>query len=94
MANAKLVASARSAFGKGAARQARRDGQVPSVLYSAGSEAQHIVVDAHEAFLVVKNNRTETIDLEVDGKVVAVSIKDVQRDSVGRVIEHIDFFVA
>lgn len=94
MANAKLVASARENFGKGAARTARRDGQVPAVIYSAGSEAQHILVDAHEAFLVIKKDRNSVVELEIDGKTVATSIKDVQRDSVGRVIEHIDFVSA
>lgn len=94
MANEKLVASARSVFGKGAARSARRAGQVPAVVYTAGGEAAHVTVDAHESFLIVKNNRNAVVELEIDGKVQNVVIKDVQRDAVGREIEHIDFVAA
>lgn len=94
MSDIKLVASVRENFGKGAARQVRRDGQTPAVIYSAGNEAKHIVVDAHEAFLVVKANRNAVVELELDGKAVSVTIKDVQRDAVGREIEHIDFIEA
>lgn len=90
----KLVASVRENFGKGAARTARREGQVPAVIYSAGSEAKHIYVDGHEAFLAIKNDRNSVIELEIDGKSVNTNIKDVQRDAVGRVIEHIDFVAA
>lgn len=94
MSEFKLVASVRENFGKGAARQVRRDGQTPAVVYSAGNEAKHIVVDAHEVFLIVKNNRNAVVELELDGKAVSVAIKDVQRDAVGREIEHIDFIEA
>lgn len=91
MSDFKLAASARTAFGKGAARQARRDGQVPAVIYSQGSAATHILLDGHETFLTVKNHRTSLISLDLDGDIKTVIIKDVQRDPIGRVIEHIDF---
>ena len=37
-----LVATARAGTGKGAARQARREGQVPGVVYGGGIDPQPI----------------------------------------------------
>lgn len=91
MSDVKLVASARTSFGKGAARQLRRDGHVPAVIYSHGSTAEHIYLDGHEVFLTVKNHRSSLINIDLDGDVKTVIIKDVQRDPIGRVVEHIDF---
>ncbi|WP_313278430.1 50S ribosomal protein L25/general stress protein Ctc [Timonella senegalensis] len=91
MSAVKFVASARTNFGKGAARQARRDGNVPAVIYSHGSEAVHVLVDAHEIFLAVKNHRTSLLEIELDGETKTAIFKDIQRDAIGRVIEHVDF---
>jgi large subunit ribosomal protein L25 len=91
MADIKLEASIRDNFGKGAARQARRAGKIPAVVYAHGSEAKHILLDGHEAFLAVKNNRSALVELDIAGKRQNVIIKDIQRDPIGRVIEHIDF---
>ena len=91
MSDVKLVASARTSFGKGAARQLRRDGHVPAVIYSRGSAAEHIYLDGHEVFLTVKNHRSSLLNIDLDGEAKTVIIKDVQRDPIGRVVEHIDF---
>ncbi len=91
MADIKLEASIRDNFGKGAARQARRAGKIPAVVYAHGGEAKHILLDGHEAFLAVKNNRSALVELDIAGKRQNVIIKDIQRDPIGRVIEHIDF---
>lgn len=91
MSDVKLVGTARETFGKGSARQARRDGNIPAVIYSHGGEAQHVLVDAHEAFLVIKNHRNALVTITVGKKNHKAIIKDVQRDAVGRVVEHIDF---
>ena len=37
-----LEAEVRTRTGKGASRQARRDGKVPAVLYARGSQRNHI----------------------------------------------------
>ena len=50
----KLSAVARTNFGKGSARQLRRDGRVPAVVYGHGAEPVHFSVDAHELFLAIK----------------------------------------
>lgn len=43
-----LSATPRVASGKGGARQTRRDGRVPGVIYGKSTETQLISVDAHE----------------------------------------------
>ena len=91
MADVQLVASQRTAFGKGAARSARRAGNVPAVIYSRGGEAVHILIDGHEAFLTVLKHHRSLIEIDLDGEKHSVIIKSVQRDAVGRVLEHIDF---
>ncbi len=91
MSDVKLVGTARETFGKGSARQARRDGNIPAVIYSHGGEAQHVLVDAHEAFLIIKNHRNALVTITIGKKNHKAIIKDVQRDAIGRVVEHIDF---
>lgn len=91
MADVKLVAEARTKFGKGAARSARRDGNVPAVIYSRGGDAVHILIDGHQAFLTVLKDLRSLIEIDLDGEKHTVIIKSVQRDAVGRILEHIDF---
>ena len=43
----KLTATNRTRLGKGASRQARRDGQVPAVVYGHGAEPRHLLLDEH-----------------------------------------------
>ena len=43
-----LTAEVRAKTGKGASRQARRDGKVPAVLYGHGTEPQHLTLPARE----------------------------------------------
>ena len=43
-----LKATARPRAGKGAARQARRDGKVPGVIYGDGKPPEMIIVDYHD----------------------------------------------
>lgn len=91
MTDVKIEAANRVAFGKGAARQARREGKVPAVVYSHGKDAKSILIDGHDIFLAIKNSRFALITLNIEGKNQKVIVKDVQRDPLGRVIEHVDF---
>lgn len=91
MADIKLVAEQRTKFGKGAARSARRDGNVPAVIYSRGGEATHILIDGHQAFLTILKDLRSLIEIDLDGEKHTVIIKSIQRDAIGRVLEHIDF---
>lgn len=92
MAQVSLAAESRSDFGKGAARRLRRAGQVPAVVYGAGTALMHVAVDAHELALVLRDINN-VIELTGVGKAVKVIARDVQRDPVRQSLEHVDFVV-
>lgn len=88
----RLKASTRTEFGKGAARRLRRAHQVPAVLYGHGAEPVHVALPGHETMLALKNaNALLTIELE-DGDQLALA-KDVQRDPLKPIIEHVDLVI-
>ena len=92
MSEVKLAATARTEFGKGAARRTRRANRIPAVLYGHGSAPVHISLPAHETMLALKHaNALFSLDLE-GGTQLAVA-KDVQRDPVKNVIEHVDLLI-
>ncbi|MDF6042921.1 50S ribosomal protein L25/general stress protein Ctc [Streptomyces sp. JH14] len=89
MAEIKLATQPRSEFGKGAARRARRDNQVPAVVYGHGAEPVHITLPAHELLLALRTPNV-LIGLELDGKNALVIPKAVQRNPLKGDIEHVD----
>ncbi|MEW2486814.1 50S ribosomal protein L25/general stress protein Ctc [Streptomyces sp. NPDC048411] len=89
MAEIKLAAQPRTEFGKGAARRARRDNQVPAVVYGHGAEPVHVTLPAHELLLALRTANV-LIGLELDGKDTLVIPKAVQRNPLKGDIEHVD----
>lgn len=89
MAEIKLAAEARTEFGKGAARRARRANLVPGVIYGHGAESVHITLPGHELLLALRTANV-LIGLEIDGKDVLVIPKAVQRNPLKGDIEHVD----
>jgi large subunit ribosomal protein L25 len=85
----KLVATARTEFGKGAARRIRRAHQIPAVLYGHGADPLHIALPGHETMLALKHSNA-LLTIAIDGKNHLAIAKDVQRDAVRNVIEHVD----
>ncbi|MCH1882375.1 50S ribosomal protein L25/general stress protein Ctc [Agrococcus sp. ARC_14] len=91
----KLETDIRESFGKGAARKLRAVGKVPAVLYGHGTEPQHLTVDAHALYLLVRRSNA-IIDLQIAGKSQLALVKDVQRNPVLQgmpAIEHIDLVI-
>ena len=92
MSENKLVAEARTQFGKGAARKIRRDHKVPAVMYGHGAAPIHITLPGHDAMMALKHaNALLTITLG-DEEHLALA-KDVQRDPIKPVIEHVDLVI-
>lgn len=88
----KLAAEPRTEFGKGAARRARAAGKIPAVLYGHGSEPVHVLLPGHDTMMALKHpNALLTIELGKDSELAIA--KDVQRDPVKRVIEHVDLLI-
>ncbi|MBI9114672.1 50S ribosomal protein L25/general stress protein Ctc [Sanguibacter suaedae] len=92
MSEIKLAAEARTEFGKGAARRIRRNDQIPAVLYGHGTAPLHVTLPGHETMLALKHaNALFRIDLDETSELAIV--KDVQRDPVKNVIEHVDLLI-
>lgn len=88
----KVITEIRESFGKGAARKIRAAGKIPAVIYGHGTEPQHVSLPGHQMLLIVRK-ANQVITLDIAGKEQLVLVKDVQRDPVLSIIEHIDLIV-
>ena len=91
---ADLNAAVRMGTGKGAARQARREGFVPGIVYGNGEEPVAINMTYHYLLKHLKAGRfLQTLfNLKVEGKPdVHVVCRAVQRDVVRDTPTHVDF---
>src|SRR6058998_4307950 len=89
-----LTATTREKTGKGAARQARFQKQVPAVIYGHGRATQSLIVDALalEKALTGIDPESTLIDLTVDGKKARALIREIQRHPLRPDIIHVDFY--
>ena len=93
MSETKLVAIARTDFGKGAARRTRRAGLIPAVLYGHGTDPVHVSLPGHQTYLALKHSNA-LFDIELDGSSQLALAKDVQRDPMrAEAIEHLDLLI-
>ncbi|MBS0250555.1 MAG: 50S ribosomal protein L25/general stress protein Ctc [Proteobacteria bacterium] len=88
-----LKATARPRAGKGAARQARRDGNVPAVIYGNHETPETINLEYNELWKqVLRGHFTSTaIEIDVEGTKHIVLARDVQVDPVRDTPLHVDF---
>jgi len=89
-----LNALVRTGTGKGAARQARRDGLVPGIVYGGGSDPLAINIPFNVLFKKLKDGRflSTLYNMKVDGHDdVRVICRSVQRDVVKDLPTHVDF---
>ncbi|GAB3613989.1 50S ribosomal protein L25/general stress protein Ctc [Humibacter ginsengisoli] len=88
----KVAAETRDRFGKGAARKIRAAGKIPAVLYGHGTDPQHLTLPAHQLGLILRKANA-VLDLDIAGKSQLALVKDVQKDPVHQIIEHIDLII-
>ncbi|MGE3194059.1 MAG: 50S ribosomal protein L25/general stress protein Ctc [Microbacteriaceae bacterium] len=88
----KLVAEIRDQFGKGFARRIRAAGRIPAVIYGHGTEPQHVSLPGHEVGLILRK-ANQVLELDIAGKTQLALVKDVQKDPVHQVIEHLDLVI-
>jgi len=87
-----IAATARTGIGKGPARQARRDGNIPAVVYGPEIESMSVSVPEREFRAAMKAAHTSSIlSLNVDGKENKVVLRELQRDPVTNKVVHLDF---
>lgn len=88
----KVEAELRTQFGKGFARRLRAAGQIPAVLYGHGEEPVHLALPGHQVALLVRRANA-LFELSIEGKDQLALVKDVQKDPVRQIIEHIDLLI-
>ncbi|OZA13985.1 MAG: 50S ribosomal protein L25/general stress protein Ctc [Rhodobacterales bacterium 17-64-5] len=89
-----LLAEVRTGTGKGAARQARRDGTVPGIIYGDGVPPQPIRMKYNYLLTKLRQGRflQSLFNLKVEGQPdVHVVCRSVQRDVVKDLPLHVDF---
>ena len=92
MSDNRLVAEKRTEFGKGAARKIRRNHKIPAVMYGHGAEPVHITLPGHDAMMALKGANA-LLTIVIDGEEQLALAKDVQRDPIKPVIEHVDLVI-
>jgi len=88
----KLTAAKRTDFGKGAARKIRRAGNIPAVMYGHGTDPVHISLPGHDTMMALKQANA-LLTIVIDGAEQLALAKDVQRDPIKPVIDHVDLVV-
>jgi large subunit ribosomal protein L25 len=89
-----LVATARAGTGKGAARQARREGSVPGIVYGGGGEPLPINLEFNALMKRLKAGHflSTLFNLKIEGEAdQRVVCRGVQRHVVKDLPTHVDF---
>ena len=92
MAAIKIQVESRTALGKNKVDKVRQNDLVPGVLYGKGEETKHVQVDRRVFEKVYRTAGMSTlIDLELNGQITPVLIKEVQKHPFKNEYLHIDF---
>lgn len=89
-----LVAEARAGTGKGAARQIRREGKVPGIVYGDNKDPLPVAFNFNQLIAKLRAGRflSTLWNLKVEGQEdVRVICRDVQKDVVKDLPTHVDF---
>ncbi|WP_424682473.1 50S ribosomal protein L25/general stress protein Ctc [Frateuria sp. YIM B11624] len=88
-----IKAQSRTDEGKGASRRLRHAAMVPAVVYGANQPPQSIQIEHNTILLAAKNEWffSSILDLNVDGKVQKVLVRDWQKHPFKQQMLHMDF---
>lgn len=88
-----LQANVRDRVGKGAARELRRNAQIPAVIYGDKKDPLSIAIQVKEVTKLIHAGGFMTTigTIEADGKKHKVLAKDFQMDPIKDFITHVDF---
>jgi large subunit ribosomal protein L25 len=89
----KIVAGSRKVQGSGASRRLRNSAKVPGIVYGGTVTPSMIEIDHNPLYhaLRVEAFHSSILDMELDGKVEKVLLRDVQWHPYRPLIQHIDF---
>jgi large subunit ribosomal protein L25 len=88
-----FVAFERAKQGTGASRRLRITGRTPGIVYGAGAEPQLIELDHNNLWHALKKEafHATILDMEIDGAVSKVLLRNVQPHPFRPLILHVDF---
>ena len=89
----KVIAFARNVQGTGASRRLRLAGQTPGIIYGGTEAPVAISLDHNALYHALKKEvfHSSILDLEVDGKVEKVLLRDFQVHAYKQLVLHADF---
>lgn len=88
-----FVATTRQEQGTGASRRLRITGKVPAIVYGGDQPALKVELDHNQIFHALNKEvfHSSVLDMELDGKVSKVVLRDVQYHPYKPLILHVDF---
>ena len=93
MSDHTIQATGRNVEGKGASRRLRRAASIPAIIYGGKSQPQPIQLDHEKIWLAQQNEwfYSSILNIDVEGKVEQVLLRDMQRHPFKQIILHMDF---
>lgn len=89
----KVVAFSRTEQGSGASRRLRNAGQTPGIIYGGNGTPVSIKLDHNALYHALKKEtfHSSVLDLDIDGKVEKVLLRDFQVHAFKQLVLHVDF---
>lgn len=89
----KVVAFPRKEQGSGASRRLRNAGQTPGIVYGGSAAPVTVALDHNALFHALKKEafHSSILDMEIEGKVEKVLLRDFQMHAYKQLVLHIDF---
>ncbi|HET8868987.1 MAG TPA: 50S ribosomal protein L25/general stress protein Ctc [Aquabacterium sp.] len=89
----KFTAFERSLQGTGASRRLRNNGKTPGIVYGAGKAPQNIELDHNALYHAMRKEafHSSILEMELNGKVEKVLLRDYQAHPFKPLVLHVDF---
>ncbi len=89
----KFVAFERTLQGTGASRRLRDAGKTPGIVYGAGMTPRSIELDHNALYHAMRKEafHSSILEMEIDGKVEQVLLRDYQKHPFKAIVLHVDF---
>jgi len=89
----KFTAFERNLQGTGASRRLRNTGKTPGIVYGAGQEPKNIELDHNALYHAMRKEafHSSILDMELNGKVEKVLLRDYQKHPFKQLVLHVDF---
>ena len=89
----KVIAFARNEQGTGASRRLRNAGTTPGIVYGGGKTPANIKLDHNSLYHAINREafHSSILDLDIDGVVEPVVLRDFQMHAFKQLVMHIDF---